>query len=60
MVTPRDTCTPIEPILRSPAQTPVNGRLARLGGDPLVAKGGTIAPSSVARTGRRSSIAMIG
>ena len=25
VVTPRDTCTPIEPILRSPTQTPVKG-----------------------------------
>ena len=25
VVTPRETCTPIEPILRSPAQTPVRG-----------------------------------
>jgi hypothetical protein len=24
VVTPRETCTPIEPILRSPAQTPVS------------------------------------
>ena len=37
VVTPRDTCTPIEPILRSPAQTPVNGARAGLGDDALVA-----------------------
>ena len=43
VVTPRETCTPIEPILRSPAHTPVR-RLAHLGGDALVGQRGDHRP----------------
>ena len=60
VVTPRDTCTPIEPILRSPAHTPVNGLPRASAAMPSSRSAPTIARSSRPTNRATPSIAITG
>ena len=60
VVTPRDTCTPIEPILRSPTQTPVTGVARTWATMPSSPSAATIARSIAPTKCSTLRMAMIG